>query len=216
MALAATPGLVLGGAPRVNLLPRAETDRRARAKLLRRWVWVVVAALAVVLLAAAAAFYLQLTAAMRNVLANDRTNSLLSDFATLTPVREKIALEKELAIYRAQAMGTDLEWSALLATAARALPDGVTVVGFSLAPGGLPQAETDPQLEVGATGSLTLSSESPADIVELIRDLRPIDGVLYVDGWELTAEEGVYLYVLRIDYDQSAYTGAYALEEADQ
>ncbi len=37
--------------------------------------------------------------------------------------------------------------------------------------------------------------------------MRAADGVLQADGWEVAAENGRYTYVLRIDYDQSVYTG---------
>ena len=56
MARAAAPALAVGGPPRVNLMPRAETERRAAAALLRRWLWCLVAALAVVAIAVAGAF----------------------------------------------------------------------------------------------------------------------------------------------------------------
>lgn len=205
-----------GGIPRVNLMPRAEIERRERSTLIRRWLRGIVAALVVVALLAGAAFWLQTTAAVRNALTTQRTNTLLGEVAALSPVRGKLELKAELEGYRAQAMGTDLRWSALLATVRRALPSGVTVSGFSLAPGGLPVAEQDPLAETGAEGTLALSSETPAEIVRLIRALRPLDGVLEVDGWEVAVENGIYSYVLRIAYDQSVYTGAYTLEEDSQ
>ncbi|SBS74113.1 hypothetical protein [uncultured Microbacterium sp.] len=205
-----------GGLPRVNLMPRVEIERRQRSTLIRRWLRGVIAALAVVALLAGAAFWLQTTAAVRNAITTQRTNTLLSEVAALAPVRGKLELRAELEGYRAQAMGTDLRWSALLATVERALPSGVTVAGFSLAPGGLLAAGEDPLAETGAEGTLALSSETPAEIVRLIRALRPLDGVLEVDGWEVAVENGVYTYVLRIAYDQSVYTGAYTLEEDSQ
>lgn len=206
----------LGSIPGVNLMPRAEIERRERTTLIRRWLRGVVAALVVVALLAGAAFWLQTTAAVRNAVAMQRTSTLLGEVAVLAPVRGKLELKSELEEYRAQAMGTDLRWSALLTTVERVLPSGVTVSGFSLAPGGLPVAEEDPLAEAGAEGTLALSSATPAEIVPLIRALRPLDGVLEVDGWEVAAENGIYSYVLRIAYDQSVYTGAYTLGEDSQ
>ncbi|WP_434811677.1 hypothetical protein [Microbacterium sp. bgisy189] len=201
----------LGAAPRVNLMPRAETARRERASLIRRWMWGIVSALLVVALAAAGTFFLQVTAAMRLAEENARTNALLTQVAALTDVRAKLDLEGELADFRTAAMGTDLTWAQLLATVDNALPEDVSVTGFSLAPGGLAQGD-DPALEVGATGTLTLSSASPAEIVPLVRELRGIESVLEVDGWQSTADDESYEYELRISFDQSVYTGAYAAE----
>lgn len=212
MATAAV--FALGAAPRVNLMPRAETARRERSSLIKKWVWGIASALLVVVLVAAGAFFLQVTAAMRLVEENARTNALLTQIAALTDVRAKLDLETELADFRTAAMGTDLTWVQLLETVDRALPEDVAVVGFSLAPGGLAQGD-DPTVEVGATGTLTLSSASPAEIVPLVRDLRAIDGVLEVDGWQSTAEDESYEYELRISFDQSVYTGAYAEEAAE-
>lgn len=215
MALAQPAVTGFGGIPRVNLMPRAEIDRRERGILIRRWMRGVVAAVVAVVLLSAAAFWLQATAAVRNALTNERTNSLIIELAALAPIRDKLELEAELQGYRSQAMATDMRWTGLLATAQRALPKGVDVIGFSLAPGALPSGE-DPLLEIGATGTLKLSSETPSEIVRLIRAMRPLEGVQQVDGWEVAAENEAYTYVLRIDFDQSVYTDPFALQEAEQ
>ena len=57
MAIELTPALA--GAPRINLLPRSELDRRARERLTRRWVWGVFGAILVALLIIAGTFWLQ-------------------------------------------------------------------------------------------------------------------------------------------------------------
>lgn len=209
MALARAVVSGFGGVPRVNLMPRAEIDRRERSILIRRWLRGVVAALGVVALLAGAAFWLQTTAAVRLALENARTNDLLSQVAALAPVRAKLDLVSELEGFRAQAMGADLEWSRLTTLAEKALPDDVTLAGFSLAAGALPVGD-DPTAEVGATGELTLESATALETGPFIRSLRGLEGVLQADGWELTAEAGMYTYLIRIDYDQTAYTGDFA------
>lgn len=202
----------LGGIPGVNLMPRAEIERRERSTLIRRWLRGIVAAVAVVAILAGVALWLQTTAAVRNALAIARTTDLVAEVAALAPVGDKLELRSELQRYRAEAMGTDLRWSGLLELAQRALPDGVSVTGFSLAPGSLPLGE-DPNIEVGASGTLVLTSETPREIVRLIRAMRPLDGVLAVDGRSVAADKGTYTYVLDVEFDQSVYTAAYAPEE---
>lgn len=204
---------VIGGVPRVNLLPRAESEHRARGALLRRWGWGLTAALLVVALVAAGAFWLQATAAARLAQENARTNALLTQVAALQPVRDKLTLESELVDLRAQAMGTDLVWSQVSTTAEQALPDDVVLAGFSLAPGGLPIGD-DRSLEEGVTGTLTLTSAEPADMVPYVRALRSSPGVIstQTDGWSLRGSADEYTYEIRVVLDQSVYTGAYAEE----
>lgn len=214
MALAQAAVSGFGGVPRVNLMPRAEIDRRERSILIRRWLRGVVAALAVVVLLTGAAFWLQTTAAVRLALENARTNDLLSQVAALAPVSAKLGLVTELEDFRAQAMGADLEWSRLTSLAERALPDGVTLTGFTLAAGPLAVGE-DPTMEVGASGDLTLESASPLETGPFIRSIRGLEGVLQADGREVTAETGVYTYLIGIDYDQTAYTGDFAAEVSE-
>lgn len=211
MAFASTPALTIGAAPRVNLLPRTEIDRRARGALLRRWGFGLAAALLVVLLVAAGAFWLQASAAMRLAVENARTNALLTEVAALQPVRDKLTLESELTGYSTQAMGTDLTWATVSATAERALPDDVVLAGFNLTPASLPIGD-DPALEPGVAGTLTLTSPSAVDIVPYVRELRTLPGVMatQTDGWAVESDSEGYKYTIRIVIDQSVYTGAFA------
>lgn len=203
-----------GGAPRVNLMPRAETERRQRAVLARRWIGALVAALLLVATASGLAFALQIFAAQRLVVEQARTTSLLGQLAELGDVRQALDLEADLQTFRADAMATDLRWSPLIATVQQQLPDGVSITGFSLAPGPAPQGD-DPTAEEGVSGTLTLSSATPTEIVPIVRALRPLPGVLEADGWQSTAEQDSYSYEIRIALDQSVYTGAYAKEDAE-
>lgn len=199
----------IGGSPRVNLMPKAEAERRERSALVARWGGMLVVALIIVLAAAALTFWLQFTASMRLVAENARTASLISEIAALADVQDALTLESELIDFRADAMATDLSWSSLVTTVSAALPDGVTVVGFSLAPGGIPQAD-DPAAEIGVSGTLTMTSKTVEDIVPLVRALRVAEGVIAVEGWSSVVEGDTTTYEVRLVVDQSIYTGAYA------
>jgi hypothetical protein len=205
---------LLGAPPRVNLMPRAETERRERSALAKRWAAALLAAVVLVGAASAGAFWLQFSAGLRLATENTRTTMLLGQLAALSDVRQALDLETELVAFRADAMANDLSWSRLLATVQQALPPGVSTTGFSLTPGGIPQGE-DPAAEIGATGTVTLTSTTPAEIVPIIRALRAVPGVLEADGWQVMEEQDAYSYELRIAVDQSVYTGAYAGEEAE-
>lgn len=214
MALATAPALTVGGPPRVNLLPRAVTASRQRASLLRTWLLGLLAALGVVLVATGGAYALQLTAQQGLDQANADTVRLLGEVAALQPVNEKLKLESELGDYRTQAMATDLTWATLVSSVEPALPADTVLAGFTLVPGGNPVGD-DPALEIGAAGELTITSTTPTQIVDIVRALRTVPGILSVDGWESTTDTLGYSYLLRIVFDQSSYTGAFA-EEAGQ
>lgn len=199
----------IGGAPRVNLMPKAEAERRERSALVARWGGMLVVALIIVLAAAALTFWLQFTASMRLVAENARTASLISEIAALSDVQDALTLESELIAFRTDAMATDLSWMSLVTTVGAALPDGVVVAGFSLAPGGIPQSD-DPSAEIGVSGTLTMTSTTVEDIVPLVRALRAADGVIAVEGWSSVVEGGTTTYEVRLVVDQTIYTGEYA------
>lgn len=207
-----TPAFAFGGAPTVNLMPRAAIERRERAGLLRRWGWGLAATLLVVALVGAGAYYLQAAAQQRLTAEQSRTNELLTQTAALQPVKAKLELQSELADFRTRAMGTDLEWAPLLATFQRLIPDGLAFEGVHLAPGGLLQGE-DPASEIGVQGELMITGGVPADIVDLIRKVRKVPGVLGADGWTQMYEDNRYHHVVSFTFDQSLYTNHYAAEE---
>ncbi|GAA3900870.1 hypothetical protein [Microbacterium invictum] len=211
MAFASAPTLTVGGAPRVNLLPRTVVERRERAGLLRKWGWGFVAVLAVVAIGTAGVFTLLTAASVRLAAANAHTNELLIQVAALQPVSQKLQLESELGDFRTQAMGTDLKWGGLLETVKDVLPADVGISEYSLAPGGLPHTE-DPTTEAGASGSIHFISATPTDFVALIREVRQLPGVLDADGWATTLSGDAYDYELRVTFDQTVYTGTYAAE----
>ncbi|MGN8551669.1 UNVERIFIED_CONTAM: hypothetical protein OHV15_03670 [Microbacterium sp. SLM126] len=215
MAAVTAPAFALPVVAQVNLMPRAEIERRQTSALLRRWVGGILVAVLVVAVTCGGAAWLQFSAAQRLASEEARTQSLLTDLAALSGVRATLDLESELTTFREDAMATDLKWAGLLRTVEASLPAGVSVSGFQLAPGGVPIAE-DPATELGAVGSIFLVSDLPQDIVPLVRALRPIEGVLVAEAWNITPDEdGGYTYEIRVAFDQSVYTGAYREEDGE-
>ncbi|MET0296363.1 MAG: hypothetical protein ABW024_03110 [Microbacterium sp.] len=210
---AAAPFAGFALAPRVNLMPRAETERRARSLLARRWSLAVLVALVLVAAASAFAFSMQIAAAARLAAENARTSALLGELAALSDVRDALALEDELETFRADAMATDVDWLPLLTRLQPAFPPEAAVVGFRLAPGGIPVGD-DPAAEMGVVGTLTVISATLDDVTSVVRAIRPMEGVREIDGWSTLFENGYYRHELRIALDQTLYTGAYSSEEA--
>ncbi|WP_214466743.1 hypothetical protein [Microbacterium flavescens] len=202
------------GVPRVNLMPRSETLRRERDSVTRGWMWGVLGAIVVALLIIAAAFGLRWAAEQRLAAEQAQSNAILAELAALADVSQALATEQELTTFRAEAMGADFAWAPVIASVAGSLPSGAALTGFDLLSGGIPQGE-DPAVQVGLTGTISVGSADPIDIVQAVRSLRGVPGVLYADGQSVTSSsvtEGAYAYLLTVTFDQSIYSGEFAIQ----
>lgn len=205
---------VIGGLPRINLMPRSEIERRERDALIRRWMWGVLGAVLVALLIIAGAFTWKWLADQRLSAEQAESSALLSELTALADVSQALAVEQELTNFRAEAMGADFSWAPVIASIDGALPGEAELTGFDLLSGGVPQGE-DPALEVGLAGSVSVGSPNPIDIVATIRSLREIPGVIAADGQSVTTSSvtaGAYAYLLTVTFDQSIYSGDYTTE----
>ncbi|WP_404432425.1 hypothetical protein LG299_00380 [Microbacterium lacus] len=212
-------GLPLSGVPRVNLIPRSEIERRDRAATLRGWGWGIVATLLALMLIIAGAIALNWLAQQRLVGEQARTNTLLTELASLSEVSVALSTQTDLKSFRAAAMASDLEWTGVYSTLTGALPAGVTLTGFNLITGPVPVEGVEVTEQVGLDGGLTFSSPGPIEMATLIRAYRALPGVIDADGWQVASSTdtgdtaAAYTYELTITFDQSLYTGAYAGEE---
>lgn len=127
-----TDTVVVGGAPRADLLPpeirREHTGRKTRRKLL----WGVVAVTAVVFLGTGASYYFALTSQLSLLAAQDRTNDLLLEQQKYSEVR---VIQNELSdVEAAQQVGagTEIDWKAYLDQIETSLPDGVAIVAVDI------------------------------------------------------------------------------------
>ncbi len=208
-----------GGAPRVDLLPRSEIDRREREKLSALWVRVgLLAVLLAALLIGAAFAWNQFTQQQLSA-EQARSTQLLGQIGQMRDVSSALAQESELNAFRSEAMGSDLAWSGVLDRVRGALPPDTSVIGFALTPGAVPDpATTDKDASkkaVGLTGTLTIDSPNAIDLGALSRTLRGVDGVLAADGSASVASQqspGHYTYTVDIAFDQTVYSGRFAKE----
>ena len=211
MARAMTPAFA--GMPRVNLMPRSEIIRRERDSVMRGWMWGVLAAVAVAALIIAGAFVLRFAAEQRLAAEQATSTQLLGELSALAETSQALATEQELTQFRSEAMAADFSWAPVVASVASALPGDAALIGYDFVSGGAPQG-ADPALEVGVTGTVSVESPRPLDIVSTIRAIRALPGVIYADGQSVTASsvtEGNYGYLLNVTFDQSIYSGDYAV-----
>lgn len=198
--------------PRANLLPKSEVARRERESLTRKWAWGVLAAILIAGILIAGAFYLKWSADQRLATEQARTNELLVELASLSETSDALATQAELTGFRAEAMATDLAWEPVVTSVENELPDGVSLTGFDLTVGAMPDS-TDPALAPGLSGNIRLDSPTPIDIVQVVRSLRTVETVLYADGQAVTSstEDGArYAYLLTVTFNQLVYSGEYA------
>lgn len=205
------------GLPRVNLLPRSEVAKRERESVTRRWLWGVLGAIVIALLIIAGALTLKLLADQRLVAEQTKSEQLLSELASLAEVSQALTTERELTSYRAEAMGSDLAWGPVVGLVESTLPEGAILTGFDFVSGGIPLTD-DAASEIGLTGTVSVASADPIDIVAAARTMREAPGVLFADGVSVTSSsiaEGNFAYVLTVTFDQSIYSGEYSIEEGE-
>lgn len=219
----ATPGsvLVVGGMPRVDLLPPAELERRYRRGLLRRWGIGLLAAALVTVLVIAGAMALRIVAEARLASERARTDASIAEIAALSEVGDTVRTLDDLEAFRAEAMLPDFEWAQLIDAVEQTLPANVRIVGFDVTTGAGPDADADAADAASAPGAtvlLTLSSPVPFDILPAVRGIRTLPMVLTADGGELRAEEsgGEFRYELTVVTTQDAYSGRFAPEPATE
>lgn len=125
-----TPTLAYGAAPRVNLLPPAERERRERVALIRRWASVAVAVAVVVVLVCLVAVLR--TRSARSHLADERarTNALAGQLATYRDVSAATRDRASYQAYRTRVMTHDVSWGSVLGALQATLPAGAAITGF--------------------------------------------------------------------------------------
>ncbi len=99
------------------------------------------------------------------------------------------------------------------------LPVRPRLTGFDFASRRCAAIGDDPTAEQGLVGTFSFDSPTPLDIVGLIRSLRGVEGVLFADGQSVTSSRstrGRYAYLLNGDFDQTVYSGAYAVTEGGE
>jgi hypothetical protein len=208
-----TPVLPIGALPRVDLLPPSEMRRRDMLARARTWVYVGVGALALAVLLVGGAFAYNLAASLQLAGEQARTQRILSGIAELSDVSAAISVRRELEGMRQEAMAGDLAWTPVVDLVEAHMPAGVVITEYALDAGTVPVPDADPADANGVSGTVTFTSPAVVDFVAATRDLRGAEGVRSAELESLTAAEGVFTYTIRVEIDQSVYTGDFAPEE---
>ncbi|MCU1543331.1 MAG: hypothetical protein JWM50_1196 [Microbacteriaceae bacterium] len=209
--------LVLGGSPRVRLLPPEVADRKRAAAVRRSVIITVIGALVLCAGAYSFATWRALEAAIRFDDAQLQTSSLLKQQSEYTDAR---TLSDQLsAIGDAQRVGTltEIEWKAFYERVVSTLPAGMTLDSFTLQ-SGTPVASLVEESEVGVTIpaaetsfiSLTRDLESAQTWVVALKSLPEFGDAL---ATAITRDDdGVYSVSVAMRLTEAARTERFAQE----
>lgn len=211
----AKPAMNFAGAPRVNLLPRSERQRRAAGALARRWVGVLVGAFMLAAAVVGGAYAYSMMTTTQLTAEQAKTTDLLVQLAELKPVSDAISTRAALTAQREQAMSGDIAWAPIITRLASVLPGDAALTGYALTAGGAAQG-ADPLTQVGMVATLTVTADEPIDGARTAGALRAVDGVTHVELLRLGTENERYTTSVILALDQTIYTGEYAPQTGEQ
>lgn len=217
---AKTRVLVVGGPPRVDLLPvEVHVRRRQRATVRRAWAGVLVVAIAVGL-ATAWAMTDRMSAEQDLAAAQSETATLAKQQGQYRDVR---VTESESALLQsAQTVGgsTEIDWAATLASVRSRLPAGVQITGLTIDSAGAEEAYAQSDDPLQGQRIATLTFDATSDALPSIPDwLTAVGGVTgFVDAnansVARSQDGGGYAVNMTIHLDEKAFDGRYAADDA--
>lgn len=193
-------GLVLGGVPRVHLLP-PEVEGQRKVRAFRRSLLTGLAASVIVVILAIAATSLLLTSAVAQQ-ADEQARGLLlatqlKKYSAVTGVQAQVD-----AITAAQpvAVQGEILWAPFVATLQASLPAGTSITSFTAK---LDQAGTDAATNplLGAhVATLSVTAEGPQDILTTwLGQLTTLKGVVNSNPGAVAISPDPGLYVVNVD-----------------
>lgn len=212
--------LVVGGAPRVDLLPpEVHVIRRQRGTVRRAWAGVIVVAVAVGL-AAGWATMGRMGATQELEAARNETASLAQQQAQYRDVRTTEAGTALLEAAQTVGGSTEIDWSTTLQSVRSKLPAGVQIAGITVdsATATAAYAQSDDPLQGKRIATLTFDAKS--SVLPSVPDwLSAVAGVKgFVDAnvnSVARADDGSgYAVNMTIHLDEEAFDGKYAVADA--
>lgn len=201
--------IVVGGQPRVDLLPPEIKARKEGRKKLRSLAGVVLFALA--LCAAGILFATSLAVQSQSQLAEEqaRTQSLLQEQLKYAEARSAASLLDAATNARLVGSATEILWREYLADVQGTLPEGVSITTFAV--DSLSALDSAPELSVplqqARVASLTFTTASPGlpEIVQWLVNLRGLPGHADSTVTSITQADGVYTANVTLNVNTAAF-----------
>lgn len=208
--------LVVGGVPRVDLLPtEVLVDRRQRTVTRRAWLGVIVIG-AVTVLGVTAATLTSMTSEQQLRVAQAQSTALLQQQGQFSEVRD-VESRSDL-VEAAQRVGgsTEIDWSDYLQAVQASLPAGVTISGIDVDSASpltsFPQSTG--ALEGARSATLAFEADSPTlpSVPEWLESARELPGFVDANVTAVTLDEtsGHYTVNMTVHIDARAFDGRYA------
>jgi hypothetical protein len=208
------PELILGGEPRVNLLP-PEVAEQAQDRLARRKLLMATAATVVlVLLGIGGAGAYATSSTMRLVSAQAETADLLAEQSQYVAVRRVQAQVDTAHAARAVGGWTEVDWKTYLQGVRAALPADVGIDALSVDSTSpltaYPQPTAPLQGARIATLTLTLASPGLPPVPQWLEQLEALPGMAGSTAGSITAvENGGYTVVVTMYINADAFSGRF-------
>lgn len=214
-----TATAVVGGLPRVDLLPpEVRAERRSGVAVRRAWMGVVgVAAIAGIAVGGATLRSMEAQDALLSAQAD--TQQLLLEQGRYTEVRD---VKNEITLLSAaQAVGgaTEIAWPSYLAQIQATLPAGVTISSITIDQASpiedYTQADTPLQGARIGTVTFTAQSETLPSVPDWLDGLTALPGYTDATPGTVSLEEDVYEATVIMHIDQRAFSNRFALTEGE-
>jgi len=211
--------VVVGGSPRVDLLPPEVKLGKRHAAMRRRLAFGVVLVFIATAVAAGIATISAIDSQVRLASAQERTTLLLAQQTEFSEVRQLAGDVDSITLLRQAAASTEVNWQSLVNALQSTLPAGVaitTITADVATPIELPAVPTA-ALEGDRVGTVSLLLTAPT-IVEIgawMQSIRTLDG--YVDVQMSTASinaAGTYDIAITVHIGTLAYSERFGVLEA--
>lgn len=208
--------LLVGGVPRVDLLPaEVHIDRRQRAVGRRAWVGVVVVAV-VVGIGTGAATMSRISAEDDLTAAQAETTTLLQQQLQYRDVRTTESATTLLEAAQQVGGSTEVDWQKTLRSVQDRLPQGVSITGVSVDSATATDAfaQSDDPLQGQRIATLTFDARSATlpSIPDWLTAVHDVTGFVDANANSVTRddESGQYTVNMTIHLDEKAFDGKYA------
>jgi hypothetical protein len=207
-------GLILGGEPRINLLPPEVVAQASDRSLRRKLILATAGVLVLVLIGVGGAFVHATSSALRLVAAQTDTTDLLSEQSKYVAVRQVEAQVETALAARAVGGWTEVDWKAYLQGMRAVLPAdvGIDAIAVDSTSPLTVYAQPTAPLQEARVATLTVTMVSPGlpTVPEWLDALHTLPGMADAVAGSITAgDTGGYTVVVTMHIDSDAFSGRF-------